>query len=1796
MTTRVVLVPALYYRNWDTSANPAGNRQGELWLVLCPHVECGVVTPTQPLGDELTGFYSWALNPHFSGTPGNWNFSYERPDRLNLNTVRCGPANNVLSPINLPSDVDVEVTIGRGSAFESQSHMRSRDARMRPSGANAAGASTPFAYGFNEDFRARLHAVRQSGGRQDELMTIYQFLSAFDAGKRVSFSTNTRDASFMERPFDGYWPKLTGERDVSTVSLHWALGLMFRLGTQERLSELKAIDSVEILLSANGQEISTLFFPDLNRGMDVSSEYFGAIGDGFKRTLSASVEDRYAVTYVNPGFRSLHPPVRDGVWSLERSSGTSSLPSEYVAPRNSNLAQVGPLSLLAGIEARAAIKAANNDLQKIPLSNDPIGTELYFKPGLQIRGSFEPYRKYPAPLVSKVAPGLIPTLMAFVPDKESAELVKALSPHTAQLTTSLCFEEGGWRMEFLHAGRLPWDGPDIVWKFLATPAGAPAVEGKPRTRLGFSCALFVPVLANDRALKARPVGDTNGQAAGSRHIWAPSAAVGSSATALASFWAGLAPTWPVGLPINAVQVSGIDMGADAGVTVVFLDQFTFEQAESVVRLEKVLTVRASKDTPTEPTDQSGAMTPAQDFEDDLVNFNTAIVLTQTSVELDPELLRRPAAVTFQQAIHADAPICRDGNLNREQRIPLTHGWPRDPLDPLDGSPESTRYLSGVGWQAIRRSVSDRYGFTQDADGFAFNVKIEHSFGDRLRLGQGTQDLRIDRSQRLDWPVELATEPDERAVANKDINARTDEQGGFFRCRYELDESSGKDLLVVTVNEALLLGPDAVNRAVADKEELRRRYATAMTAWRAVAELAIRADLPEAEQSVVTLELEIANFDLEKGLWKHASSLGLQGATEPLARALAVAQIQDAWSKSIATSAPVVLPQSSVVKLRTWATELITGVRAPSSGPPVQFTMPVLHATPVGRLAHLARARLTVRRSEKLAPAPLARQILLPSSQKPGVFRVTANTLQRAWADRGFGPDAQPLVGADIALVGHSLVAAHQAWFNERLQRCDSIDVDVTQTPASRKLSDEDKRVVGALMSSLPGSDWFAPAGKGPLDVSARAVQPVLVPLGFAPCRPHKAMGAASQKAMEMFARAIQDVADAAYPSWTSRSKNQWIQHFERLDKLVAYDASREEWAGRIGIWSELLTGRLLYPQPDAGAEENDVRVRELIDAARRGKGHLAMLLRQMRGKLMANPGMFLDSKAMLLTAMRFVKIDGAPAPHPTTLARTRFARKTKGAQGEDKLVAQTLTISDLSLVDPAGGAEFSVAIGYLEQLDTARYGNQFDIPSPPDADSACIAESFEHVVDPDASANTGTWPTLAPVLPLARANSGGHRTVHLASRRPVAAPVLRWSGENRSLEQKLRATDAGTRKWRLGELSGGTATANDLDAKMISRRTVKGLVGRPKADTGIMFVLYAIQGDDENLSSALRSLANDGFFLSLKETTGQGISFQPLEAPAELSEISERALRKLADSAPGSAEAESAITAMLFASDLNDAQFRLDLANVIQLQKSELPGEDSLLLRTDRSDPSKLAASQTTGLGRRLLDAALFEQELEPVADIASAAPKNLFLLLAFESQVWDPMSCSFSHGRNLPYSRWFNDGSENPFFAPEFWMYANQAAAPARLVLMRSAANQSRHWRAGDGRVVKLGVEWRNEQRVADLLMRLLRAPGVVIGDSQETYGGKEPILSDAAADKWFQQELSITVFHEQFEDDPASADPVGRVPIHSSNNLEKPNYKESSEVWFKDGYDHFSVDFQWFGRSGTSLLRLERIFVLFE
>jgi hypothetical protein len=370
------------------------------------------------------------------------------------------------------------------------------------------------------------------------------------------------------------------------------------------------------------------------------------------------------------------------------------------------------------------------------------------------------------------------------------------------------------------------------------------------------------------------------------------------------------------------------------------------------------------------------------------------------------------------------------------------------------------------------------------------------------------------------------------------------------------------------------------------------------------------------------------------------------------------------------------------------------------------------------------------------------------------------------------------------------------------------------------------------------------------------------------------------------------------------------------------------------------------------------------------------------------------------------------------------------------------------------------------------------------------------------------------------------------------------------------------------------------------------------ADEGIGFALYGVQGDDNISNDPIGAIANDAYFVRLSPIENNQAMVRAMDDATALGDTTKLALRQLLASPRGSQDAANAIVSLFLGSPGQDGDFRRDIAQLCKIGRTDLPSVDEfVLVKSNEKDAHDLLIADKRGKPEDVLAAYLFTPSSAGAADAAGPGPKTLYLLLALRTTVWRPSMLDFRQGRNLPYDKWFDDkqADRRPRFAPEFWMANSPTAAPTRLGLNRYARNLAGHWTSRTGHVVKLKADWRGERLLKDLFAALLRSAGVRIGDGESSFGGQAPILSDGAVAMWLSQELSVVVYHEQFEDDPdGGALPIGRFPLHAlPGQLGGKPTPASKAVWFPAGYQHFSVDFQWFTASGVSLLRLERMFV---
>lgn len=1719
-----------------------------------------------PFGDQLNVFLDWVQSPHsaYDGTAKR--YDVKSPHELGLGTKVCGP-DQFYMPINLPSDLDVQIRVGRRDGAGNELPEQVIDLKRTSACKTVPGATegeealgpygptaSPFAHMFNDSTFTNFQKLFVPTRNDREILkATFAFHQQMEAGRRIRFRP--------DQVVDAYNTPETRrpvlETDPSSdpvTSIYWLLGLMVRLGTQKDLASLQQIDRLDIALRDSGpDDYAFIPFPDTQGGQENAYDYFQKVGVGFAHTLTSELVRHEDRIYVAPGFRSFQRintplPVGTTLWSL-RSAGPQA--SGALAGDD---AKYGGLARLAAIELRGVLPPDQNP----PLPLPDIGDSLSVVPGLYVTGKLKRYRRFPD--VSGVAGAkLLGTVMTFEPDPamalELAKLRDALGD--AGLRPLLTAPPiNGWTLTLLNSQPLPWDGPNPVFRMLATSTSTARTVGSLVCNES-TAAFFLPALPT--ALTLRKVG--------LRHIWDPQHwgnAASSSALTLEQRWSTEAPAWKE-VRFNALQVTGIFDAAKDNATAhtMMIDAFDLHPAESPLALEKVLAVTALSPRMAAlaglPDPDPRNFDPLRDYEDDFISFNTVRLWHPDPAQAGKEVLLNEALLRSPQQTEANPQQCRVGDAQRRQTIPLLASWPVEPLDlPAASAPTQ------VSWQMVRDEVSRRYDLKDELDKGPYRIELEHTYGDRIALAASDgSPLRFNRSPRRGWPVALPT-----FVETQDNALR------FIQVQYVAGMGSGRVDLVF--DTSFLVFPNLT----ADAARSDKRYALALSAWRAVAELA-------SPGATIALNIYPANFDIFNAL----AVAGVDPAQVAAERGLL-----GGWASGVAKGTMTPVSGADLAAIQSWAKSLIGGA-APAPAP-LPFHIPLGPGVKPSE-AHLLRIDFQIVRDVAQAPVSASNQVLAPINQQAGLFRVAPDTMQAAWAKLGFGVDLGAIDAPSAGPVWDALNDARDRWTSERTDYADSIS-PIVQSGPNRQSGGE---VHAALMTALEGSDWFAPAGTGPR-AGQLAIEPILVPVGFAPCRPHATLKQATQEALQRVMTALRDTIDLAFVSWTS-SESEWQNRFDAIAGLVR-EATRTQSAGLLTGLVDLLVDRLFYAEPDPVAPANAQPIRDVATAINSASaGDFAWFKAAIRRRLLADPALFTDAKALLLSVMHFVEDTSlAPQPPPTALARARFNRLGIDPDNPAKQTSTTLTLDDLVFAGKVSGAPTEERLAFLETLDDARYGDEFELaPSPGGVGTVDFAvDSYEQLIDPQSGDG---WPKRPAVLPLAAANDGRtRRVVHLASRALLAPPVLRFTGESAALDEALAA---GAADWSVEQLERGLP---GMPAAGGTRLRIAGAAHKPAIgatiERGVSFILYRVTGDEERPSVFEQAFENDSFFLRLGDseyaqraqpkvvlaanggTAGSTLRCEPL-------------LRDLLFAGRGSDAAATAIQLLALGAD----DYSSDFAQLVAVGDAQLPDKTFALIRLSKQGASwalDVAGPDAQQTIARIRHVVLFKPDNASASDAARIA----YLLVGFETSVWSPIEAELSQGRNVPQDQWGGAAAslDKPRFASQFWQsVAQDAPASHHSLARRVASNEPRHWRVRPTHVVTLDTSWRQPKTPRQLLEKLLFERGHVIGNQQTS----PSVLAPGSSVHIFDQQLSVQIFQEQFDQDPtAYAEPLGNFPLEQNllcprlaplptGKIRPPKDELGPMIWFDPFYDQFSVSFRWFAPSGAELLTLDRIFVAF-
>ncbi len=1779
----ILLVPDVFFHRWERS-------DGELWICLRSFILAPGVSAAKPFGN-LSEFDAWAADPHALAT--TFTYSLTPPAAAGC-VARLAPDTRAI-PVNLPSNVDVWMRIVRGAA-DPATWVRVARARgcktslaMLPGEvADAIVSPDPskqasFSWWFNEAVRLR-HASL-AGQERDEMSAWLEL--RMESGQPIAWEHETKIRDLFRNEADPAKPVLPlfrpahawgtafGAGTALESNLFWLNGQMLALGRKPVAADIATITGVDIVLMNNSVPLDD-GAPDLTRALYTfqipkpqpgvpGPSYFSLVQDRYDGDIDCTLEDAAVllpgtlsvgadpaapVAYFSPALRAYTSmgKVLAGGW-------------EHVASSGKESGQGGPdavgrfplLKNLAGVQVRAPASAATAALNVLAIT-----------PGVVVRGRLQPYRRFPALTGTG---DLLATVMVFEPDAGGAGLLELIEKKLGAAALGALFSsakfDDGWTLKLLDTAPLPWDGPHKVFRVLARPKDKAASTGAD----GLLTCPARPALLHlnaPRKLATTPRADQDIKKSGVMWLWKPDGV--NSVDTLAQDWLAKVGAWAE-MPVTSLM---IDMPgvADAAVDTLVIGDYTFALANSRLRIEQYLGVQSPLSGGADAcmVNQS----PLQDYEDDLVNYNTARVRRADGPLLDQR-------VRYAQS---GAGMVRD--LNRHQVIPLLFEWNREPNDLKEHKPDATgtRQVPPVSWDQMQRYV--RFAALEASTMEPLTIELEHTYATSLPA-RTAQDVPIQlrRSGAFDWPVAFPTVAE---CSNFGIGAMPAAAAPrFLVCRYD-----AAGTMVLTFDPRVLDPDQLPMLARRDAETL------AMTAWRAVAELAAAAQ--------IFLQIEHGLFDLGTRVGRDAVAAAAHARTGFSGR----------WIDAVTFSVrDVALGSSGLDALKKWVSGLLRS-STPAFAP---LTLTIAIDTGDWKLsasAHVAIARLALVREEKHQPAAAMR--LAPMTQQSGLGEVAPDSLWAAWAQLGFGPGADVNQLADD--VKRDIKNAFCRWRASYADGADSVTPEVVPAKVLPAVSpvapapapapvpplaqcvaaplcavpETEKRDAEqgnhGLISELHGTDWFAPQGSP--DESGIDIEAQLLPFGFAPCARHPELGAMAQQVLQRVLASLRDTVDLVYEKWARTPDFDWVKRLEDIAALASY--ANGTWSGPVPQLVARLVERLLAAQPDGASPDVDTQVSEMINAYDRPVTPIAQLRLAAERMMLEDLALFADAKALLLTRAAFVPSTCATrSPPPGSLARASFSRIVR-PEAADKETANVDAVLGWNRLVAAGSGPGPLAqMGYLEVLDDARYDNAFAI-----CRTLQKFETFENMVDRDST--QASWTMRAPRVPARAENAQADhlpRELRLASRAIVTAPELLWSGPSSALGTALAAAKPSDTGWTADDLASGAKASGAGNLVVAATRRVPAQWDHPlTVDRQLVHFVYRVSGDEEStLGLAIDAFDNDGFFIrgvrTENRTTPSG------DAPVTvLAAGAEQALRRFLDVNRGSAEAADVSEKFL----LNNLPLYQDVMGLIRTESAPALQDDAVLLR---------ALKVGTSAGEFCLGAKTAGQDmLERVRHVVLFVPargtgegakvSSAYLVLSLALDAWSGWDVTLTQSRNMPLDQWGAacsavNGRRPAPFARVFWQATDQSSMPVTQHVAASAVNTAAHWDTGPGkhRVFTLPQAWIGRELTAkEVVERILFTEQLWVGDAHRA----TTILSASSETLALETPFSMTVFQEQFV--TRSGPPqVVRHPFPSFLRLAAGD-EHKKRVWFPEEFATFSIDIRWMRPRGSAFLEIERVF----
>ncbi|MQA38935.1 hypothetical protein [Rugamonas aquatica] len=1758
----ILLVPDIFFHRWDRS-------DGELWLCLRSYILAPGVDADHPHG-RLDDFRAWASDPH--GEHTSFSYSMTPPSVPAGACVARLDSDTRAIPVNLPTNVDVWLRITRGltdpatwvrvarsrGCLTSQQMLPGGPDQAKAAAGAPAQAAQSFAYWFNETVRARHDA--SPAAEQDQLSGWLEL--RMESGAKIHWQHErqitglfrneadpAKPALPLFRPADAWGASLPPGAELET-NLFWLCGQMLPLGRKPVAGNIASITGIDLWLVKDGLALD-LQAPDPAARLyafqipkpDPSLAqvpYFSQIQDSYAATLRCALEapavllrsaltvdatSASPLTYFGPALRS-YTKVGTSLPSAWEHGVSGGQERQLSSPAGT--VHFPLLKNLAAVQIRAPEQAGVAGPGAMSVT-----------PVIAVRGKLSPYRRFPR---MTGAQPLLPTVMVFDPDQGGDELLGLLAAAQGQAGLAAMFKsarlDNGWTLELLASAPLPWDGPQVMYRVLAVPP-ANAVQpdpAGPRTCPPCSAVMHLRAPVSLSAV----LGFQDVERRHAAWLWKPAGV--HTPAALQQFWRASAPQW-ADLPVTTLMIDGPATLTEA-VDALVLGDYTFSLANSRLRIEQYLGVYAP--LAGGAANCSPNQTPLQDYEDDLVNYNTVRIRQATGELLDTR-------VRFAQQVSQS-----ERELHRRQVIPLLFEWQREPNDLRQYATGNTRLpdrdIPSITWQQMQRHV--KFAALETTAAEPFSIELEHTYASAMpALTAAGGALALRRGAAFDWPIAYPT-----AAECSDFMATAGLASApprFVVCRY--DHAAGT---VVISFDADLLDPERLRMLPRPRD----REALAMSAWRSVAEL--------AGTDQLGLAIQYGCFDLGGQLGGGAAGAALQARNGFSGR----------WRDAVRfDTRPVALPAAAVQALKSWTADLLT---AQPGFRPLVLTIPVDGADwRLGSAAHVARIDLTITRAAGNVPS--AQMQLAPITSQAGLAQVAPDTLWGAWAQLGFGP------GADLndlpEPIRAEIVAAFRLWQASMQAGSDSI---TPQLPPSTQ-----RGASQGVIAELEGTDWFVPHGSPP--ASGFEVQAQLLPLGFAPCARHPQLGSLAQEALQRVMVNLRDTVDLAFEQWASGSDAQaWQARFARIAALGQRD--HDQWTGPLPQLVSTIVRELLAPQPDHRSPDVAAEVGEMAVSCGDPATQLGQLSLAVERMLLEDMALFADAKALLLTRMAFAASSAQSSPPPGTLARAGFTRQIR-PELHDATAQVDVVVGWKQLVaagSPGASGPLS-QIGYLEVLDDARYDNAFEVNR-----AGQKFETFEAMVDTEAVQQG--WTARAPLVPARDENQLAAdlpRELRLASRNIVAPPELLWSGTRDELTSALATLGTGQNQgWTLDGLSSGAGPkAGAADLAVAGFRRPGAWDVALTVDQQLVHFVYRVSGDEEGSAGiASDAFNNDGFFLrGLRNREGLKQALDPEKvanakhAPTPaLASAAERSLRDFLDAPRGTSAAADLCDRTL----LNNLPFYQQLATLARTETAPSLQDDAVLLRLlkEGATPGDFCLGAKAG-GQEFLQRIRHVALFTPVAQPADGARIMVaYLVVSVALDAWTGWDVSLSQSRNMPLDAWSptcgaHQGRRPAPFSEVFWQATDQASMPTTQHIATAAANGPGHWRLapGDFHVFALPPEWIGQVLSArTVLDRLLFEAKLWVGEHHSA-----TILAKESAGLAYDMPFSLTVFQEQFVSRQGQPQPV-RYPFQSFVSLQ-PGDALQSRVWFPEEYATFSVDVRWLRPRGAVFMAIERIFI---